>query len=101
MDMHASFGPVDTLNPGCGYQVRITDEYGREILFTSQAPDTGNALRSPADCMRVIAMYVDMTVSGDTCQGCGVDIDDGDSFCDPCAEKFDTACDAADAEPSW
>jgi hypothetical protein len=56
--MQVSFGPVDTLNPDCGYQLRITNDNGQTILFTSVAPDTGRALCSPSDCLRVVLMYL-------------------------------------------
>jgi hypothetical protein len=53
----ASFSICDLLNPGFGYQVRITDDSGRELLFSSRNPATGDDLLTPKDCLRVIEMY--------------------------------------------
>ena len=53
------FGPIDALNPRCGYSLKIENaSSGNVVLWTSKAPDTGEPLTSPADCLRVIAMYV-------------------------------------------
>lgn len=54
-DIHVSFGPVDTLNPGFGYSLLIERARTGEVLLrTSNAPDTGAELRSAEDCLRVV-----------------------------------------------
>lgn len=58
-DVHITFGPIDTRNPGCGYQITIERARTGEVLLrTSRAPDTGFDLANAADCMRVAQMYV-------------------------------------------
>ena len=56
MDIHVIFGPVDR-NPGFVYQITIRDRTGELLLCTSKAPDTGEDLRTAADCLRVAHMY--------------------------------------------
>lgn len=56
--LSVSFAVIDPLNPQFGYSLKIEDEFGHTLLFTSRAPDTGKDLLSPADCMRVVAMYI-------------------------------------------
>lgn len=52
------FGPVDVRNPDAGYQLRIQRaDNGESLLWTGQDPATGYALRTPADCLAVAAMY--------------------------------------------
>jgi hypothetical protein len=60
-EIEASFTLCDHLNPGFGYQLRISRRRhggNEKLLFTSRAPDTGDDLLTAADCMRVIAMYI-------------------------------------------
>lgn len=48
----------DHLNPGFGYQMRITDgRTGETVLFTSKSPTTGQPLLTYEDCLEVAAMY--------------------------------------------
>lgn len=49
--------PIDALNPGFGYSLRISSAIGDCLLFTDKAPDTGEELKTAADCLRVAAMY--------------------------------------------
>lgn len=59
-DLRVSFGPVDSLNPRCGYQVRVEDSAtGKTLAFTANDPMTGNPLLTPADCMAVVARHVE------------------------------------------
>ena len=48
---------VDHLNPGFGYQIRIIDDRGQTVLFTSRDPLTGQDLLTLADCLRVAQNY--------------------------------------------
>lgn len=57
-DLAVTFAPIDALNPRCGYALRI-ESGARVLIYTSVAPDTGDPLRTPADCLRVLAMYID------------------------------------------
>lgn len=62
--IEASFSLCDPLNPGCGYQLKITKGRAQSVgeppplLFTTVAPDDGSDLLTAADCVRVINMYL-------------------------------------------
>ncbi len=57
-DRAVTFGPVDALNPGSGYQIRIEDSTtGETLLFTSNHPITGKLLMTPQLCCEVASMY--------------------------------------------
>lgn len=57
--IEASFALCDHLNPGFGYQVKITDALsGESMLFTSKHPVDGSDLLTAGDCMDVINAYV-------------------------------------------
>jgi hypothetical protein len=57
--IEASFAICDHLNPGFGYQVRITDALsGESLLFTSKHPAYGTDLLTAGDCMDVINAYI-------------------------------------------
>lgn len=49
------FGPVDAINPGCGYFICI-ERNGRTELFVSKHPVTGADLDYHS-CVEVAAMY--------------------------------------------
>lgn len=53
----ASFHLIDPMNPGCGYQVVITDGQRREVLRTAYNPGTGADLLTYNDCVDVLQMY--------------------------------------------
>lgn len=57
MISHASISLCDNLNPGFGYQVRITNDRGQDILFTANDPNTGKDLLTWADALRVLGYY--------------------------------------------
>ena len=77
--IHVEFGPVDTLNPGCGYQVKIVRATtGMTLLNTATAPDTGTALLTPADCLRVVSMYArEVPVDHLALKACRLLLEDG------------------------
>ena len=52
---NVTFGPIDALNPGCGYQIRV-ERNGCTLLFTSNNPSTGKPLNY-AGCLEVAGMY--------------------------------------------
>jgi len=56
--LSVSFGPVDPMNPQCGYELRITRQDGSTLLFTGCDPVTGANLLSVEDCLRVVSYYV-------------------------------------------
>lgn len=56
--LYVQFCLIDPLNPGFGYSLRIEEAVPRVLFFGSKAPDTGADLLTPADCLRVIQMYV-------------------------------------------
>lgn len=56
--LHVEFCPVDPLNPDFGYRLTILDRFGRTLLRTATAPDTGDELKTPADCLRVLQQEV-------------------------------------------
>jgi len=47
----------DHLNAGFGYQIRVVDQSGRTILFTSRDPSTGRDLLTYDDALRVAVGY--------------------------------------------
>ena len=58
MQIHAvAITLCDVLNPGFGYQIRVTGEGGKQLLFTSRDPQTGKDLRSFDDALRVASYY--------------------------------------------
>lgn len=58
MHISAYIGPIDLLNPGAGYTLRISrSDNGETILFTSIDPATGFNLHTAADCVRVLGYY--------------------------------------------
>ena len=56
LPIEAAFTLVDALNPGFGYQIRIT-RGPQTLLWTSRNPATGKDLLTAADCLEVLAMY--------------------------------------------
>jgi len=50
-----TFGPIDPLNPGFGYEIRV-ERNGQTVLFTGSHPVTGKSLDF-ASCLEVAAMY--------------------------------------------
>ena len=53
-----TFRLVDVLNPGCGYQIEITDEdSGLQLLFTGNHPVTRKPLLTASECLEVASMY--------------------------------------------
>lgn len=55
--IEATFSLCDPLNPGIGYRLIITRRT-HTLLSTSVAPDDGSELKTAADCVRVINMYL-------------------------------------------
>lgn len=56
--LDASISLIDHLNPGCGYQVVVTDSRtGSELLSTSRHPATGAALLTFTQCVEVLGHY--------------------------------------------
>lgn len=52
-----TFGPIDRLNPGIGYQLRIVNaDTGATILSTASHPSTGKPLDFHG-CIEVLDMY--------------------------------------------
>jgi hypothetical protein len=47
----------DPLNPGFGYQIRVTGDRGEQLLFTSRDPVTGKDLETMSDALRVASWY--------------------------------------------
>jgi hypothetical protein len=56
--LHVEFGPVDTLNPAAGYQIRITDTTGKVLFAGGKDPVTGTPLRDPVHCSKIVQLYV-------------------------------------------
>jgi hypothetical protein len=60
--LDASISLCDHMNPGNGYQIRITDaRNGADVLFTSRHPVTGEDLLAYEQCLEVLQMYSDRT----------------------------------------
>ena len=53
--------PIDTLNPDCGYTIKIKTVRGQVILDTSYNPVTGDDLLSLSDCLTVAEMYKEVS----------------------------------------
>lgn len=47
----------DNLNPGFGYQIRIQDQQGKTLLFTSRDPSTGKDLLTLGEALLVASYY--------------------------------------------
>lgn len=60
-DLEASISFCDPLNPGFGYQIRLTRAAPPgapvDVLFTSCNPATGKSLLTYEQCLDVLAMY--------------------------------------------
>lgn len=57
--INAEFDLCDHLNPGFGYQLKISNATnGTRLLFTSKHPVTGDDLLTARDCLDVIEAYV-------------------------------------------
>jgi hypothetical protein len=61
-NLEASISLCDPMNPGGGYQIRITHAAPPnapvvDVLFTSRNPATGEALLTYEQCLDVLAMY--------------------------------------------
>jgi hypothetical protein len=52
-----SISLCDHLNPGFGYQVKITDDRGNVLLFSGRDPQTGKDLLTYADALVVASYY--------------------------------------------
>ena len=50
-----TFGPTDSLNSGCGYQIKV-ERNGQTLLSTGKHPATGKPL-DYAGCLEVAGMY--------------------------------------------
>ena len=56
--IEATINLCDPLNPGIGYQVKVTKR-GRTVLHTSYFPDTGESILTFTEAVRVLTMYID------------------------------------------
>ena len=56
--VEATINFCDPLNPGIGYQVKVTKR-GKIILNTSYFPGTGEAILTFTGAVRVLTMYID------------------------------------------
>ena len=55
---NVSVSLCDHLNPGFGYQIRVTDINGKDLAFTSRCPVTGADLLDITLALKVAAYYV-------------------------------------------
>jgi hypothetical protein len=62
---HVEIGLCDVLNPRFGYQIRVTDDDGETLLFTSLDPVTGRDLLTYSDALRVACSYATPSESTD------------------------------------
>ena len=60
-NLEATISICDPMNPGFGYQIRITRAAppgtSVDVLFTSRNPVTGKDLLTYEQCLDVLAMY--------------------------------------------
>ena len=62
-------GLCDNMNPSIGYQIRIVDSEGKDILFASRDPVDGKDLLTYNDALRVAGYYAEPS-SGRVSLGC-------------------------------
>lgn len=88
----------DALNPSCGYDLRVTDSHGRELVFTSTDPATGKLLLSVEHAlgvMRRIVRQVDLGPVAQPLTGGGLLVD-----VDNLSTQYDDHL-ASQAIPAW